>query len=97
MDSHSILNVEYYYSRHPKAKGGDEVADLFRWCGDVLCENQCYSDPPEVDPETGEEGGACYGNGTCNEGLICEDGVWRYIENCGEIGLTCDREQGKCV
>jgi hypothetical protein len=75
MDSHSILNVEYYYSRHPKAKGDNEVADLFRWCGDVLCENQCYSDPPEVDPETGEEGGACYGNGTCNEGLLCEKDI----------------------
>ena len=76
VDGDSILNSHYYYSRHPKAKeAGGEVADLFRWCGDVLCENQCYNDPPEVDPEPGEEGGACYGNGTCNEGLVCEEDI----------------------
>jgi len=29
----------------------------------------------EPAPEIGEEGGPCYGNGTCNEGLICEADV----------------------
>ena len=76
IDGNSILTPMPYSSRHPKAKeAGGEVADLFRWCGDVLCENQCYINPPAVDPEPGEEGGACYGNGTCNEGLLCVDDI----------------------
>ena len=75
LHSSSILSMWYYAPIDKEVKYSERVADLFRWCGDVLCENQCYRDLPEVTPEPGEEGGACYGNGTCNEGLICEKDI----------------------
>jgi hypothetical protein len=50
----------------------------------------CGADPPVPDdganesPAPGEEAGACFPDGTCNEGLECEDGVCVRIAGEGE-------------
>ncbi len=51
LHSSSILSMWYYAPIDKEVKYSERVADLFRWCGDVLCENQCYRDPPETDDD----------------------------------------------
>ncbi len=37
----------------------------------ALTAGACAKDPSSAVPVAGSERGACYGNGTCDEGLIC--------------------------
>lgn len=43
---------------------------------------------PNPIPVAGSVGGACYGNGTCNAGLSCSDGICREAE-AGTAGGAC--------
>lgn len=37
----------------------------------ALIAGACAKDPSSATPAAGSERGACYGNGTCNDGLVC--------------------------
>lgn len=58
---------------------------------------------PEATPAMGEEGGPCYGNGTCNEGLLCNTNTNTCVESapCANdndcAGGFCDLSKGQCV
>jgi hypothetical protein len=48
-------------------------------------------------PAQGEEGGDCYPNGTCNEGLECVDGTCEYEYGCNDEGDFPDESEDSDV
>lgn len=63
----------------------------------------CFDDPAAGESTGGEtsacpDGSAgcdCYGNNTCNDDLLCEDGTCK-AEECVAGSLNCDCYQGEC-
>ena len=54
---------------HPKNDGGDSKEDS---SNDIDSTDETkVEDFDETSIPTGEKGGSCYGNGTCNTGLLC--------------------------
>ncbi|HDT11883.1 MAG TPA: hypothetical protein ENN58_04010 [bacterium] len=63
----------------------------------VKCEED-YDWDWEEDADENDDGCAD-GTYACAQNILykCEDGIWKYVENCSENGLTCDKKQGECV
>jgi hypothetical protein len=63
----------------------------------VKCEED-YEWEWEEDADENDDGCAD-GTYACAQNILhkCEYGIWKYVENCSENGLTCDKEKGECV
>lgn len=62
-------------------KGSKVTMRVNQWCILVLlC--ACSS---EIAPEPGTERGPCYGNGTCNSGLVCASDICVFLGDAGPI------------